>query len=246
MLQSHDILGVIPSRMASTRFPGKPLAMIGGLPMVIRVYRQASQVLPCVVIAGCDPEVEAAARQYGAAYVGTGTGHDSGTSRCLEALRIHSALTGKSFRAVINIQGDEPMVSEECLSLLKADISRAEIGISTLVRPETDPGEFSNPNRVKVVTDGNGNALYFSRSPIPYYRSGGSAWLAHIGMYAFKTEVLERIMQLPPDPLELAESLEQLRWLGHGFPVHCCPTGYRGFGIDTPEDLEKLVNSGLI
>jgi 3-deoxy-manno-octulosonate cytidylyltransferase (CMP-KDO synthetase) len=138
------------------------------------------------------------------------------------------------------------MVSAESIGVLAADISRPDALISTLVRPETDAAEMANPNRVKAVLDRFGNALYFSRSPLPYYRSGGSEWLAHVGMYAFRREILEQITALPPGRLEMAESLEQLRWLENGFPIHCCETAYRGFGIDTPADLEKMIESGLI
>ncbi len=245
-LQTDDILGIIPARMASTRFPGKPLVPIQGVPMVIRVYQEASKVLQNLAIASGDVEIGAVAAQFGANFILTSGDHISGTSRCIEAMNTRAANSGKSFGAILNIQGDEPLVTSEAIALLAADISRPETGISTLIRQETDQVAFHNPNRVKVVLNRAMFALYFSRSPIPYYRSGGTTWFSHVGMYAFKKEILEKIGRLEPGILEMAESLEQLRWLENGFAVHCCETGYEGFGVDTPEDLDLLLKSGLI
>lgn len=246
MLQSDNILGIIPARMASTRFPGKPLVMIKGIPMVIRVYQIASGVLNNLAIASGDPEIKEAADKFGAPFILTGNHHVSGTSRCMEAMKIFSERTKKEFGALLNIQGDEPMVSTDAITLLADDISGPGTGISTLIRPENDPVAFANPNRVKVVINREHFALYFSRSPIPFNRAGGSSWYSHVGMYAFKKEILERISCLDPGPLETAESLEQLRWLENGLPIHCCQTDYSGFGVDTPADLELLLKSGLL
>jgi len=246
MLQNEDILGIIPARMASTRFPGKPVVLINGVPMVIRVYREASRALQNLVIASGDDEIEAVARQYGAKFVHTSDDHTSGTSRCAEAMKTYSAKTGQTFKAILNIQGDEPMVNPAVISVLANDISRPETGISTLIKPEVDQEAFKNPNRVKVVLNRDGFALYFSRSPLPYYRTPGTAWFSHIGMYAFKKEILEQIVELEPGILENAESLEQLRWLENGYPIHCCESNYSGFGIDSPEDLALLLKSGLL
>ena len=203
MLQHPDILGIIPARMASTRFPGKPAALIGGIPMVIRVYRAVSPVLPNLVIASGDDEISQIAARYGAGFIRTTEEHLSGTSRCNEAAANFPGLAEKRISAVINIQGDEPTVSAEAINLLAADIRNAKTGISTLVRRETDPDAYLNPNRVKVVTDRDGNALYFSRSPLPHYRDGGYSCLSHIGLYAFKTEILSEISRLEPSPLEM-------------------------------------------
>ncbi|MFA6127597.1 MAG: 3-deoxy-manno-octulosonate cytidylyltransferase [Bacteroidales bacterium] len=244
MLQTDDILGIIPARMASSRFPGKPLVLIQGIPMVIRVYQNASKVLRNVVIASGDQAIEKVARSYGASFILTCGDHGSGTSRCSEAMNLHSAQTGLSWKAVLNIQGDEPMLSPEAIATLVADIRLPENKISTLIRPESNPMALRNPNRVKVVTDLKGRALYFSRSPIPHVRNGGCAWFSHVGIYAFKREILEEISTLEPGKLELTESLEQLRWLENGYPVHCCETDYAGFGVDTPEDLDALLKSG--
>lgn len=246
MLQTDDILGIIPARMASTRFPGKPLAFIKNVPMVIRVYQVASRILQNLVIASGDEEIGTVAQRYGMDFILTKGDHISGTSRCIEAMRAWSDKTGKTFQAILNIQGDEPMLTPAAITLLANDISRPETGISTLVRSETDQVAFRNPNRVKVVLNLEGFALYFSRSPIPYYRTDSQSWFSHVGMYAFKKEILEKIGKLEPGKLEAAESLEQLRWLENGYPIHCCETDYAGFGVDTPEDLEVLLKSGLI
>lgn len=246
MVQIDDILGVIPARMASTRFPGKPLVCIRDVPMVIRIYQIASQVLQNLVIASGDEEIAAIAKKYGANCILTKGDHISGTSRCIEAMKAWSDKTGRTFGAMLNIQGDEPMITPDAIELLANDISSPESGISTLIRPETDKLAFSDPNRVKVVLNRQGYALYFSRSPIPYFRTGGACWHSHVGIYAFKKEILDAIASMEPGKLETAESLEQLRWLENGYPIHCRETSYSGFGIDTPEDLVTLLKSGLI
>jgi len=246
MLSTDEILGIIPARMASSRYPDKPMVLIHGIPMVIRVFQEASKVLKNLVIASGDEEIEHAAHQFGAGFIRTGEDHRSGTSRCIEAMQSHSAQTGRNFTSILNIQGDEPMVTTQAISTLANDIIRPEIQISTLIRAETDQTAFHNPNRVKVTLSADGYALYFSRSPIPFYRNPGTDWLSHVGMYAFKSEILKKIGQLKPGRLEMAESLEQLGWLENGYRIHCCETEYNGFGVDTPEDLESLINSGLL
>ncbi len=235
------VLGIIPARMASVRFPGKPLAIAGDRPMVIRVYEQARQVLPDVIIATGDDEIVEAAGLFGASCVKTGNHHSSGTSRCLEALEIFMTKSGKNFDAVINIQGDEPSIRPDMLSMLASEIRKKGIPIATLAGRETEAEGFNNPNRVKVVIGKNGNALYFSRSPIPFQRGPGETsliWLSHIGIYAFKTDILKQICCLDPTDLEIVESLEQLRWLENGYPIRCITAEYDGFGIDTPADLD--------
>jgi 3-deoxy-manno-octulosonate cytidylyltransferase (CMP-KDO synthetase) len=161
-------------------------------------------------------------------------------------MKTWSGKTGKNFVAMLNIQGDEPMLTPEAITTLANDISRPETMISTLCRQESDQLAFRNPNRVKVVLNRHGYALYFSRSPIPFYRNEGTSWFSHVGMYAFKKKILEEISILEPGKLESAELLEQLRWLENGYSIHCCETDYAGFGVDTPEDLHALLKSGLI
>lgn len=235
------VLGIIPARMASVRFPGKPLALAGNLPMVIRVYEQARKALKEVIIATSDDEIIEAAKAFGASWVKTSASHTSGTSRCLEASDLFMQNSGQHFEAVINIQGDEPSIRPDMISMLASEILEPGTSIATLAGWETGPDGFNSPNRVKVVTGTNGNAIYFSRSPIPFRRDPGAAshaWLSHIGLYAFKTEVLKQICRLEPSALEISESLEQLRWLENGFPIRCLETEYQGFGVDTPADLE--------
>ncbi|HBB93449.1 MAG: 3-deoxy-D-manno-octulosonate cytidylyltransferase [Bacteroidetes bacterium GWF2_49_14] len=237
----QQVLGIIPARMASVRFPGKPLALARGLPMVIRVYEQARKALKEVIIATSDDEIIEAAKTFGASWVKTGASHTSGTSRCLEALGTFMQNSGQHFKAVVNIQGDEPSIRPDMISMLASEILEPGISIATLAGRETNPDGFNGPNRVKVVIGTNGNALYFSRSPIPFRRDPGAAsqaWLSHIGIYAFKTEVLTQICSLEPSALEISESLEQLRWLENGFKIRCIEQEYQGFGVDTPADLE--------
>ena len=246
---NHDVLGIIPARMASIRFPGKPLVLIGGIPMVIQVYRQVLQALSQVVIATCDAQIVEAAKHYGAAVILTRKDHPNGTSRCQEAAEQYKRQTGRDFCAIINIQGDEPLISPAAIALLTQQIIKPDTEIATLVRAEYDLSKIANPNRVKVVTDQQGFALYFSRSPIPYYRHRDipdQPWLCHTGIYVFRPETLAKLTGLTPTPLELAESLEQLRWLEHGYRIRCCETEYEGFGIDTPEDLKELERSGKL
>lgn len=246
---NHDVLGVIPARMASIRFPGKPLILIGGIPMVIRVYRQVRQALGQVVIATSDEQIAETARLYGAGVILTREDHPNGTSRCREAAEQYQRQTGRVFSAIINIQGDEPLISPAAITLLSQQILQQDTEIATLVRVEHDHTNISNPNRVKVVTNRQGFALYFSRSPIPANRNRDlpeQPWLCHTGIYAFKPDTLEQITRLAPTPLELAESLEQLRWLEHGYRIRCCESDYEGFGIDTPDDLKELERTGRL
>ena len=245
----NGILGIIPARMASARFPGKPLVMIGDLPMVIRVYRQVSTVLPHVFIATPDREILETANRYGARSVLTRADHPNGTSRCQEATDIILKKNSLPCEAVINIQGDEPLIDPEAIVDLAREILKPGTDIATLVRVEKERTEVANPNRVKVVTDREGFALYFSRSPLPYSRNTDQAseeWLSHVGIYAFGTGILDKLMRLEPSRLEQTECLEQLRWLENGYRIRCCPTCYEGFGIDTREDLERLLSSGKL
>ncbi len=246
-----DILGIIPARWDSARFPGKPLALINGTPMVIHVYRQAVKALKFVVIATDDRRIAETAGQYDAECIITSPGHTSGTSRCAEAANKYCLARNLDFKAVINIQGDEPLIKPEALKLLADRILLPGIGIATLIKPEKNPAAFQNPHRVKVVVDHQGYALYFSRYPIPFLRhplpNGFQAeFYIHVGVYAFKRAMLSRLQQLSPGRAEIAESLEQLRWLEYGYKILCCESDYEGIGIDTPEDLEELKKSGII
>lgn len=239
-------VGIIPARFASTRFPGKPLVDIGGKTMIQRVYEQVSKALTDVYVATDDKRIYDAVAAFGGKVIMTSDQHKSGTDRCFEAF---SKLT-EWFDVVVNIQGDEPFIQPEQIETLKSCFNSEETQIATLVKKLTakDGGDaLFNPNSPKVVIDNQNNALYFSRSPIPYKRSvDEKEWILqhdyfkHIGIYAYRAEVLAEITSLEPSKLELAESLEQLRWLENGYRIKVGFTQVETVGIDTPEDLEKV------
>lgn len=238
-------LGIIPARYASTRFPAKPLAMLGGKPVIQRVYEQVAGILDDAYVATDDERIEAAVRAFGGKVVMTSTEHKSGTDRCREACE----KVGGTFDVVVNIQGDEPFIHPSQLETVKACFDDPATQIATLVKPFTPDNGFEaleNVNSPKVVLDKRMNALYFSRSIIPYQRNAGKEeWLKnhtyykHIGLYAYRVEVLKEITALPQSSLEMAESLEQLRWLENGYTVKAGITHVETIGIDTPEDLER-------
>ena len=240
-------IGIIPARYASTRFPGKPLADMKGKYMIQRVYEQARKVLDHVCVATDDDRIFNAVQSFGGEVVMTSAQHRSGTDRCFEA---YTTLGGHE-DVVINIQGDEPFIKPEQIESLIACFDSPQIQIATLVRPfEASEGyeALANPNSPKVVLNERHEALYFSRSVIPYLRGVEPAeWLArhtyykHIGMYGYRADVLGQITCLPQSSLELAESLEQLRWLQNGYTIKVGITTQETIGIDTPADLEKAI-----
>jgi len=241
------IAGIIPARYASERFPGKPLVMIGGKPMIRIVYEHACLSLETVYVATDDQRIHDVVTGFGGKVVMTSPDHLSGTDRCAEAAGKIAALEGLSPEAVINIQGDEPFIRPEQIDLLASCFNDKSVEIATLVR-KVEPGEdLSNPNHPKVVLDLSGNAIYFSRSVIPYLRNVPAAgWPAHhnyykhIGLYGYRTDILKQLTSLQRSPLEIAESLEQNRWLENGFRIRTAVTLWESFGIDTPEDLERV------
>lgn len=238
-------IGIIPARYASTRFPAKPLAMLGGKMVVQRVYGQVAGLLDRTVVATDDERIAEAVRSFGGEAVMTSPSHRSGTDRCREALD----LCGGDYDIVINIQGDEPFVRRSQLSALLSCFDDTATDIATLVKPMTEADGWeaiANPNSPKVVVDATMHALYFSRSVIPYVRGheqgewpGLHTYYKHIGLYAYRAEVLRRITALPQSRLELAESLEQLRWLENGYKIKVATTGTETIGIDTPDDLAR-------
>lgn len=240
-------IGIIPARYASTRFPGKPLADMKGKYMIQRVYEQARKVLDHVCVATDDDRIFNAVQSFGGEVVMTSTQHRSGTDRCFEAYRT----LGGHEDVVINIQGDEPFIKPEQIESLIACFDSPQVQIATLVRPfEASEGyeALANPNSPKVVLNERHEALYFSRSIIPYLRGVEPAeWLSrhtyykHIGMYGYRADVLGQITCLPQSSLELAESLEQLRWLQNGYTIKVGITTQETIGIDTPADLEKAI-----
>jgi 3-deoxy-manno-octulosonate cytidylyltransferase (CMP-KDO synthetase) len=240
-------IGIIPARYASTRFPGKPLAIIRGKSMIQRVYEQASKVLEMVYVATDDERIYKAVKDFGGRIIMTSTTHSSGTDRCAEAITLVEKELGEQFDVVLNIQGDEPFIEPQQISLLMECFEQPQTQIATLVKIASLADEVFNPNRPKVVLGSNQQALYFSRSPIPFIRGAEKEdWLRsakfylHIGLYAFRKDVLLEITRLPQSALEKAESLEQLRWLENGFHIAVRTTTYDSFGIDTPEDLAGL------
>ena len=236
------ILGIIPARYASTRFPGKPLALIGGLPMIQRVHIQAvlTPELSDVMVATDDVRIADAVKSFGGACLMTESGHASGTDRCAEAL----LLSGGRYDAVVNIQGDEPFIRPEQISHLCRLISERGVEIATLAREIHHPAELNNPNLPKVVIGAHGRALYFSRQAIPYLKEyppeewcDHHIFYKHIGIYAYRSDVLQKISALSPGKLERAESLEQLRWLENGFSIRVGTTDSETIAVDTPDDL---------
>ena len=254
-----EATGIIPARWASSRFPGKPLAVIGGKPMIQRVYEQARKALQRVVVATDDIRILDCVQGFGGEVVMTRTDHRCGTERCLEAFdkmkndpnspwyeHLHNLQDTEI--VVVNIQGDEPFIRPEQISSLCGLFTAPSTEIATLVKPfhKTDSWEaLCNPNTPKVVfSETDHRALLFSRSVIPYLRGiPESEWLqherhyGHIGMYAYRGDVLRRIVALPPSAAEQAESLEQLRWLEHGLTIRVAVSAWSSLGIDTPSDL---------
>ena len=246
-----NFLGIVPARYASSRFPGKPLANLGGKTMIRRVVEQASKALEHVVVATDDQRIFDAVKSFGGNVVMTSGQHNSGTDRCAEALDIYEKESGESFDAVVNIQGDEPFIQPEQLKQIMSCFSDPSTQIATLVKKAEKNDEISNSNRPKVVINKNKQALYFSRSVIPYFRGDDlqnwyrrHTYYLHVGLYAYTSSVLRQITKLSPSSLELAESLEQLRWLENGYIIKTEITPYENLGIDTPEDLEKLKSAG--
>lgn len=236
---------IIPARYASSRFPGKPLALINGVPMILRVWEKAKEVLEEVYIATDHQEIYDIAKIAGANVLMTSSSLGSGTERVAEAAKQIFTSNEPDSQIIINIQGDEPLISSDAILGLCHAFNHDNINIATLVHKLTDQSALQNPNRPKVVFDRDLKALYFSRTPIPWVSSPSEPFhkissYQHIGIYGFRYTVLQELISLSPTPLEQAEKLEQLRWLEHGYSIHCIETDYTGFGIDVPEDLEIL------
>ena len=245
MYLNMKVIAIIPARYASTRFPGKPLAMLGGKTVIQRVWEQVSRVIDDVAVATDDRRIADAVEAFGGRAVMTSPNHRSGTDRCYEAC----CKIGGEYDVVVNVQGDEPFIAPSQIRALAACFDDERTDIATLVKPfaPSDGIEaLENPNSPKVVLDSESRAVYFSRSVIPYLRGvERSEWLArhtfykHIGMYAFRREVLREVTSLPQSSLEKAESLEQLRWIENGYKIGVGITDVETVGIDTPEDLVR-------
>ena len=235
-------IGLIPARYASTRFPGKPLALLAGKPVIQHVYEQAVKVLDAVYVATDDERIYNKVLEFGGKAVMTSTEHHSGTDRIEEALE----KVGGNFDVVVNIQGDEPFIAQSQIETLCHCFEDETTQIATLGKPFECIEAVENPNSPKIVVDNRGYAMYFSRSIIPFVRGvERQEWLKkypflkHLGIYAYRTEVLKAITRLPQSSLELAESLEQLRWLENGYRIKVGITNVETVGIDTPEDLQR-------
>ncbi len=241
------ILGLIPARFASTRFPGKPLAEISGKPMIQWVFERTSQVFDHVYVATDDERIKHAVESFGGRVVITSTTHQSGTDRCAEALDNVEKTTNSKFDIVVNIQGDEPFIQPEQLKKVAGCFSDPSTQIATLVKQFSTNDDIFNPNTPKVILNKNDEAIYFSRSVIPFIRSkdksewqGNHPFYKHIGLYAYRCDILREITKLVQSPLELAESLEQLRWIENGYRIRVEKTEMETLAVDTPEDLEKV------
>ena len=237
------VVGIIPARYSSTRFPGKPLAMIKGKTMIQRVCEQAwKSKLDAVVVATDDIRIADEVLKFGGKYVMTDPRHQSGTDRCCEAVQ----MLEEQYDAVINIQGDEPFIDPRHIDLLVDMISRDDTQLASLVKRVEEAEDLFGSSKVKVVMDKTGKALYFSRNPIPFMQNvAHEKWLQkgrfyqHIGIYAYKTETLHQIARMQPSALEQAESLEQLRWLENGLSIRMAVVAGESISIDTPDDLAR-------
>jgi 3-deoxy-manno-octulosonate cytidylyltransferase (CMP-KDO synthetase) len=240
------IIGIIPARYTSTRFPGKPLIDINGKSMLQRVYEQAlkSRSLKRVVVATDDQRIVDHVRSFGGNVVLTAAGHPSGTDRCYDAAQ----QLGEDFDYIINIQGDEPFIAPEQIDELAAVLQDKNIELATQMIAVDSHEMLFDPGEAKIVLNADNEALYFSRMAIPFIKNVDQkewhthhTYYRHVGMYAYRKDILEKITALPVSSLEKAESLEQLRWIENGFKIKCVLTKYESHCIDTPEDLERVL-----
>ena len=239
------VIGIIPARYASTRFPGKPLVDLKGKPMIQRVYEGAAacKSLDAVIVATDDQRIFDAVKAFGGNVEMTSESHPSGTDRCGEVAAKYDA------DVIVNVQGDEPLVNPGQIDTLCSAFEDSSVSIATLGHTKVSPDDLSDVNRVKVVCDTNGNALYFSRSPIPSTERSSEQvkanfpFMRHIGLYAYRKETLHELVELKPCALEQMEGLEQLRWMYYGYEIRVIPTDIETPNIDSPEDLDKVMDA---
>ncbi|MBN4049599.1 3-deoxy-manno-octulosonate cytidylyltransferase [Bacteroidales bacterium AH-315-N07] len=239
-------LGIIPARYASTRLPGKPLVYIKGKTMIQRVYENAvkAKSLNDLIIATDDKRIKDHVHDFGGEVIMTSAKHKSGSDRCCEVIKIMKG----SYNNIINIQGDEPFINPKQIDLVTKCFDDKTVQIATLVKEIKDNNEIFDSNIPKVIINSNDEAVYFSRSPIPYYQkikpekwSKKHKYFKHIGIYGFRADVLKEITNLQQSPLEIAESLEQLRWIENGYKIKVAYTKHESYSVDTPEDLKRLL-----
>jgi len=242
-----NIVGIIPARYASTRFPGKPLALIAGKPMIQWVFQRASEVFEHTYVATDDIRIADAVKKFGGKVVMTSESHQSGTDRCSEALDKIQESTSIKFDVVVNIQGDEPFIQAQQLQKVAGCFSDDSVQIATLVKTFGPNEDIFNPNTPKVIINSKSEAIYFSRNAIPFVRGKEKEdwkyfrkYFKHIGLYAYRAAVLKEITLLPQSSLEIAESLEQLRWIENGYRIKVVETNLETLAVDTPEDLERV------
>jgi 3-deoxy-manno-octulosonate cytidylyltransferase (CMP-KDO synthetase) len=248
-----SFIAIIPARYASTRFPGKPLAVIDGKTMIQRVFEQAKKSFQYVYVATDDIRIATQVESFNGNFVMTSKRHKSGTDRCAEAIDIIREKEQMDFDVVVNVQGDEPFVQPEQFEQIKRAFKFKRTQIATLVKPINNMDDIFNINKPKVVLNKKSEAIYFSRSPIPFVRGKQeNKWISqhqfykHIGLYAYRYDVLKSISELEQTPLEIAESLEQLRWIENGYKIRVELTEYETVSIDTKKDLLRLQHIGLI
>ncbi len=238
--------GIIPARYASSRLPGKPLALIGNKTMIQRVYEQARKSLDIVYVATDDERIYDEVLRFGGKAVMTSSSHRSGTDRCAEAAVMITRATGTPVDVVINIQGDEPFIHPQQIDLIRDCFNDSKVKIATLIRKAETEEELFNEGEAKVILNKEGDAIYFSRAVIPFLRGAEtSEWIkkhvyyTHVGLYGYRINTLKKITRMAPSPLEISESLEQNRWIENGLRIRAVMTTLESMCIETPDDLEK-------
>jgi 3-deoxy-manno-octulosonate cytidylyltransferase (CMP-KDO synthetase) len=248
-----NTIGIIPARYGSTRFPGKPLVIIGNKSMIQRVYEQSSKALNHVYVATDDERIVNEVKKFGGQVVMTRSDHKSGTDRCAEALESIELQSGIKFDLAVNIQGDEPFIQIQQISDAIKCFDDPTAQIATIIKKITSSESLFNPNNPKVILNLNNEAIYFSRSTIPYVvNTKDENWLnkftffEHLGLYVYKCDVLRQLTKLSPSKLEIAESLEQNRWIENGFRIKVAETEFENISIDTQEDLDNIIRNGFV
>ncbi|MGC9331754.1 MAG: 3-deoxy-manno-octulosonate cytidylyltransferase [Bacteroidales bacterium] len=248
-----NFIAIIPARYGSTRFPGKPLADIKGKIMIQWVFEQASKSFETVYVATDDMRIAQKVEAFGGKYIMTSRRHKSGTDRCAEAIEKIRDIENKAFDVIVNVQGDEPFVQPEQFAQIKKPFRFKRTQIATLAKPIINQADIFNPNKPKLIINQKKEAIYFSRSTIPFIRGKHQQkWISqhqfykHIGLYAYRYKVLKDIAALERTPLEIAESLEQLRWIENGYKIRVELTEYEALSIDTKKDIDRIEHIGLI